>query len=417
MERRPQTGERSIPLSSGSGSEKEISGIHSIPQSRLWLCKGGSHRLKIMDLQSYLAVCGWFVQVIFDKYLSHMLEAWASDFRIQQELENLRFAVLNIQTVLATTWKVRDENGVLLQWLKELKDASYAAEDLFDELEYQRLRYEVEGTKDRNLVSDFLSLRISNAMSFLATGENDASSSSSSEKEITTVGISKIAKQLDSVASGMNKCLKLLKLGDVVPRQQVIPSSRITSSFLAINHQVFGRDKEKEEIIDILLRPQSEDVGFGGGRNVFIVPIIGIGGVGKTTLAQLVYNDERVESYFDRRIWVCVSESFSVIRLTREILEHSCDDQYTGITNLNRLQVILREKLMGNRFLLVLDDVWNDGEKRRWDTLFAPMKHGKEGSSILITSRLETIVKMMGTSSPIKLEGLQEDDYWSFFKE
>ena len=87
------------------------------------------------------------------------------------------------------------------------------------------------------------------------------------------------------------------------------------------------------------------------------MPIIGIGGVGKTTLAQLVYNDERVERYFDKRIWVCVSESFDVIRLTREILEHTCDDQYTCITNLNRLQVILQEKLMENRFLLVLDDV------------------------------------------------------------
>jgi len=85
-----------------------------------------------------------FVPVIFDKYLSH-----TSDFGIQEELKNLRFAMLNVQTVLATAWKIQDENGVLVQWLKELKDASHAAEDLFDELKYESLRYQVEGTNDR----------------------------------------------------------------------------------------------------------------------------------------------------------------------------------------------------------------------------------------------------------------------------
>ena len=84
-----------------------------------------------------------------------------------------------------------------------------------------------------------------------------------------------------------------------------------------------------------------------------------MGGVGKTTLAQLVYNKELVTERFDVRAWVCVSQEFDVLRITKTILEAVTSS--TGDTNdLDLLQVRLNKSLVGKKFLIVLDDILNE---------------------------------------------------------
>ena len=84
-----------------------------------------------------------------------------------------------------------------------------------------------------------------------------------------------------------------------------------------------------------------------------------MGGVGKTTLAQLVYNKELVTERFDVRAWVCVSQEFDVLRITKTILEAVTSS--TGDTNdLDLLQVRLNKSLVGKKFLIMLDDILNE---------------------------------------------------------
>jgi len=76
---------------------------------------------------------------------------------------------------------------------------------------------------------------------------------------------------------------------------------------------VYGRAAEMDTIKRLITVKKS--------NGVIVLPIVGIGGVGKTTLAQLVYNDPGVKSNFDHRIWIWVSRNFDEMRFTREMLD------------------------------------------------------------------------------------------------
>ncbi|XP_020091264.1 putative disease resistance protein RGA3 [Ananas comosus] len=190
---------------------------------------------------------------------------------------------------------------------------------------------------------------------------------------------------------------------------------------------VYGRDEEREKVIKLLGVPcgqsdienDNESVSAPAKRrkkeNVSVLSIYGIGGVGKTTLAQVVYNDERVVKHFDLKIWVCVSDNFDVNSLSKEIIDNAGKGYEADRMNLSSLQATLKEIVMAHRFLLVLDDVWNENS-REWQKFYAPLSHGQVGSMILVTTRTLKVANIAGTMDPIFLEGLSGDVYWDFFK-
>ncbi|KAJ0961542.1 hypothetical protein J5N97_001715 [Dioscorea zingiberensis] len=85
-----------------------------------------------------------------------------------------------------------------------------------------------------------------------------------------------------------------------------------------------------------------------------------MGGLGKTTLTQLLYKDQRVGGYFDLKGWVYVSVDFDVLQLTKRIIETLSGQQSRGFLELDKLQSILSKSVAGKKVILVLDDVWNE---------------------------------------------------------
>jgi Leucine-rich repeat (LRR) protein len=126
-----------------------------------------------------------------------------------------------------------------------------------------------------------------------------------------------------------------------------------------------------------------------------------------------VYNDERVVQSFQLRIWVCVSEDFSVTRLIKEILKSTCstiNENWIADT----LQIRLRELLNNKKFLLVLDDVWNE-DRTKWIELGDFLIDGSKGSKIIVTTRSDLVASVMNTDSTYNLQGLSQDDCLSLF--
>ncbi|XP_026400163.1 putative disease resistance protein RGA3 [Papaver somniferum] len=140
-----------------------------------------------------------------------------------------------------------------------------------------------------------------------------------------------------------------------------------------------------------------------------------MGGLGKTTLAQKVFNDRKIMDYFVVRCWICVSDDFSPAIFFRIILRSLGEEVAHDRQTLDYLRSRLQKKLVGKRFLVVLDDVWNE-DKGTWDTLKTSLSCGEKGSFIVVTTRLRTVALLMATLPHYLPRILSEEDCWSLFK-
>ncbi|KAF2319584.1 hypothetical protein GH714_017240 [Hevea brasiliensis] len=91
--------------------------------------------------------------------------------------------------------------------------------------------------------------------------------------------------------------------------------------------------------------------------------LVGIGGLGKTTLAQYVFSDENVKTHFELKLWVCVSEVFDLKVVVEKTLKSI--GREPGNFELDQLQTSLRHEIRGKKYVLVLDDVWNE-DLQKW---------------------------------------------------
>ncbi|KAA8547764.1 hypothetical protein F0562_004193 [Nyssa sinensis] len=307
---------------------------------------------------------------------------------MKTDLENLESTVSTIQAVIQDAEVKQRNSEPVKNWLIKLKDATYHADNVLDEFATEALKRRMDIERGvTSQVSTFFSLR--NPLIFrLKMGHR----------------MKNIMKRLDAIARERST----FHLRQSITDLEAPDAGRRQTSSLVNESEIYGRDEEKEKIVEILLNNLSDH------DNVSVYAIWGMGGLGKTTLAQLVYNDGRVERHFEMRIWVCVSDDFDILKLTRAILE-SIEGSPCNISSLDPLQRRLQEKLSGKRFLLVLDDVWNECHEK-WDGLKDLLMCGAKGNMIIVTTRIQQVALIMATLPVHYIGCLSEDDSWTLFK-
>ncbi|XP_027768757.1 putative disease resistance RPP13-like protein 1 isoform X2 [Solanum pennellii] len=335
-----------------------------------------------------LAVGGAFLSsalnVLFDRLapngdLLNMFRQHTDDVELFEKLGDI---LLGLQIVLSDAENKKASNQFVSQWLHKLQTAVDAAENLIEQVHYEALRLKVETSNQQ--VSD-LNLCLS----------DDFFINIKKKLEDTIKKLEVLEKQIGRLG---------LKEHFISTKQE----TRTPSTSLVDDSGIFGRKNEIENLIGRLLSMDTK------GKNLAVVPIVGMGGLGKTTLAKAVYNDKRVQKHFGLTAWFCVSEAYDAFRITKGLLQEIDSTDLKADDNLNQLQVKLKEKLNGKRFLVVLDDVWNDNYPE-WDDLRNLFLQGDIGSKIIITTRKESVALMMG-SGAIYMGILSSEDSWALFK-
>uniref|UniRef100_A0A1J3JMB7 Disease resistance RPP13-like protein 4 n=1 Tax=Noccaea caerulescens TaxID=107243 RepID=A0A1J3JMB7_NOCCA len=168
--------------------------------------------------------------------------------------------------------------------------------------------------------------------------------------------------------------------------------------------QVVGLEGDKRKIKEWLFRSNESEL--------LKMAFVGMGGLGKTTIAQEVFNDKEIENRFERRIWVSVSQTFTEEQIMRSILRNLGDASVGD--DLGTLLRKIQQYLLGKRYLIVMDDVW-DKNLSWWDKIYQGLPRG-QGGSVMVTTRSESVaIKVQAKDKTHRPQLLSSDNSWLLF--
>ncbi|XP_061989115.1 putative disease resistance protein RGA3 [Rosa rugosa] len=328
----------------------------------------------------------------------HTSEGVKLVLKAKKDVDKFRSTLKLIQKVLHDAEKKQVEDPAVRDWLDQLKDVSYKMDDVLDtwNTEIGKREAEKQETQGSDVEVRF-SFR-SNCFCLARLNEvtrryKIGSAIKDLNEELTQIDVDKNKFSFQST---------------MLPVNVEQPNPRpITSSFVNVS-TIFGREVEKERLVSELLGKESPGL---------VIPIVGMGGLGKTTLTQLVFKDARVEAHFDIKAWVCVSDPFDVIKIAKEILELVSRESQNSSIGLQKLLEDIEKHIKDKKFLLVLDDVWTENQTE-WERLSLPelMETCSKGSRILVTTRNQGVAQMMrATSDMITLGKLSHSDSLKLF--
>ncbi|KAH1217401.1 putative disease resistance RPP13-like protein 1 [Glycine max] len=321
--------------------------------------------------------------VLFDKLDSHQVLDYFLGRKLDGRLlKKLKRKLVSVNAVVDDAEQKQFTDAYVKAWLDDVRDVLLDTEDLLDEIdcEFSKTELEAESQTSASKVCDFESriIDVLDDLDSLLDQKNDLGL-----KNVTDVG----------VGSGSGSKV----------------SQKLPSTSLVVESIIYGRDDDKEIILNWLTSDTDNH------NKISILSIVGMGGMGKTTLAQHVYNNPRIQEVkFDIKVWVCVSDDFDVLMLTKTILNKITKSKEDSGDDLEMVHGRLKEKLSGNKYLLVLDDVWNE-DRDQWKALQTPLKYGAKGSKILVTTRSNKVASIMQSNKVHELKQLQEDHSWQVF--
>ncbi|KAK2995216.1 hypothetical protein RJ640_006955, partial [Escallonia rubra] len=310
------------------------------------------------------------------------------------ELKRLARRLNMIQDLLSDAESKELTLSSVKTWLKSLKAVAYDADTVLDEFSYELLRRQVA-------VRDQIEYKVRDSFS---PSKNPLLFHLKMAHKIKAINLSLDDIYNEAKEIGL-KAVDLINSSAGAGRQEVLA----THPGLGDSEGIVGRAADVSRVADKLLTPNN-------GNGLPVISIVGMPGQGKTTLAKLICKNDKVVRHFDEFIWVSVSDDFENTRILNEMVQ-SLTQTNPQLSNIGGIQKELQKHLKGKKYLVVLDDVWNEIPEK-WESLRDALLGigGSSEGTVLVTTRSENVVSTM-TSDPYPLKHLSDDDSWIMFKQ
>ncbi|KAL0456769.1 UNVERIFIED_CONTAM: Disease resistance protein RGA2 [Sesamum latifolium] len=332
---------------------------------------------------------GATVKVLVDKLLAVATEEFGLTLGVKNELTKLNKSFAMVQAFLNDAARRQVEEEAVDLWLKNLENIAYEVDNLLDQFNYEIIRRKVE---IRN--------QINRKVRFFFSSVNPLLFRLRITQKIMDVNMRLKMVNEEAISYGLQR-----RVGD----SAIFVPPVIETDSISVDPIVLGRENDASVIVNMLV-DSSDQV-------VSVVPIFGMGGLGKTTLARLIFNDQRTTKHFDQRIWVCVSEKIgSTTRLFKKILE-SLTDNVVQVESRESILKKIKDKLEDKRYLLILDDLWND-EQTYWEDFKSSLLgiNSIRGNFIIVTTRSKDVASTVNQRYQHALCKLSDDDCWDIIK-
>ncbi|CAO2184940.1 unnamed protein product [Urochloa humidicola] len=297
-------------------------------------------------------------------------------WKFRKDLEDMRDTLESIEAVLEDAERRSIQDASVRLWLERLTRASYDISDMFDEIEVN--------TAKKSTLQKF------NVLSPLINGF-----------EVGMAGkMKKVREKLDNISKQRHEFC--FTAGNSSHMQQVI-DERETSSEV-IEADILGRDEEKQKVIGLLTEASTSS-------EFIVLPIYGIGGIGKTTFAQMLFNDTHFMDY--EKAWVYVSQKFYLKKNVDSIRS-----QLQGQSQLHITHEPNADPPALRKILIVLDDLW-ENDDFKVDDLKQSLKRIRNGRKVhvIVTTRDAGIAQKIQTTESYAIEPLSSDMCWTIIKQ
>ncbi|XP_052113165.1 putative disease resistance RPP13-like protein 1 [Arachis duranensis] len=293
------------------------------------------------------ALLSGFISIVINKSLREDVVNLVLGKKLGSDLvERLKISLLAAEVVLDDAEYKQVGDDRVRDWLNCLRDAVYDADDFLDAL----LTKAATEKEVHSLLPSFF--------------------------------LNRHRKMVDNMEGVVSRIEFLVRQKDILGLQKTTKDNNLSSSSSSswrettclMKGKIYGREDDQQSLIKII-NDNSES-------KLSVIPIVGLGGVGKTTLAKWAYSV--VEGIDLIKAWVCISETFDVADITKKTIEEITKTPCT-LGSLNSLQNELKNNLSGKKFFIVLDDVWSE-DADKWEQFITPFHYGAKGSTILLTT-------------------------------
>uniref|UniRef100_A0A7N0VFS6 Uncharacterized protein n=1 Tax=Kalanchoe fedtschenkoi TaxID=63787 RepID=A0A7N0VFS6_KALFE len=296
-----------------------------------------------------------------------------------------------MQSFLQDAEKKMGDSSLIRQWVSDVRDLAYDSEDVIDTFLLQIQVSETHtagclGAMCRCFITHPTKLRrvckLRGEVNKL-TARINGISSRRERYGLTAVDVSS--------SSGSN--------GQVTDLRRSTP--------YAYNEYMIGLAETTSFLTDKLLTN-------GGSGRLSVISILGMGGLGKTTLARKLYNNSINREHFESHAWVCVSQQYNTQDILLQLIKSMISppkEVLDGLTSKDSMEAYLRNFLRERRFLVVIDDVW---EREAWESLERVFPDDNYKSRLIITTRNDKVATL-NNANVHRLRYLNKNESWELF--